>query len=1313
MSFTLKQHTGTRRSPKRIYVPGVREPVHLPVEEFELPTPPPAPKEPAKFSWYTMIAPALMTAVTIFSAMAAPNAVLFTAPTTGLSFIHPFTNYLRCRSGKKKYDREMKQRKQAYLKSLSDFFQILQNNIDQQRTALEHAYPSAEALVEIGMARGKFRRLWYRRLGIDSDFLSLRLGTCSAPPVFKLNSTMMANRDDELLQQCYQGLNKYKKVSNLPFTLSMNSIGSLAVCGPEDNIFRVSQRLLLDALVHHSPSDVLILLCSDRPDAAARWSCYKWLPHTRTLQENSSLKGLNLDTKRASAVISWLIKEFEKRRSLDDREFEMSDNIPYVLTVFDDTGALRQKPELSSLIRWGHMRRMPAIFLGEHALPQIRARVDLTDQDQFRYAETWENGETHTGTLDPCDPDAVCRVARALSSLDTVQGADEVVLPSSVPLSLTVDNLWMSENAVENNWQKIFEDSDLLKFPAGLHIVSNDLQPFSLNLLPAERGGFDAYHTILIGTTGSGKSEFMKSLILSSAYLYPPDLLNYFFLDFKGGAAFDPFHTLPHTAGIVTNLQPELVDRGLVAIKSEIARRQEKFASAQVRDIWAFNQRPGSDHMPHMWLLLDEFAKGLADFPELNPVLDLLVRQGRSLGMYLLLANQDVNSSVDKLLSNVGWRIALKVSRRQEMQEILEEKIDPTFRPGHGFTRTPSGELVEFQAGYAGFKIPDQDAPQRTNEYTILAIEDDGTTREVFRQSAPENEGANSKDTPTEQEKLLEIISSAADEMKVQPARKIYLDPLPTHIPLSEVMQRVSPYRTFEKAGWSAVKQSAHHLHAPLGFLDHVEASRQIPFSLSLNEKDGHLWMVGAVGSGKEQVVSTMLLSLALTHLPEELLFYIIEGGSGALSTLSNLPHTGAVVRLNEKERLERLFDFIERTIDTRQTGAASSSEDSPGYPDILLVVNNVAELKAMGLEMIERIAGFIQGGRVGVHILFVSNLARDLPGKLSSNIARRLVLQQGTPEEYSFFVPRGTAPLSAAMPGRGYWIDDNVAECQIALPLLESAQGDLTLEELVPDIDQAWEGPRPAEIRTLPDVIKLESFLTETNGIGIPIGINYRSLKSIAIPANELPREWVILGETHSGKSNALLNVVEYVLNQQIDWDINALCLRPSPLRGVGEAIPQLKVFGTAQAFENAFAGLPETLRSSSPLEKHLLLLIDDLGAIFDPENSNLQQILDQVAHALRQREHQDVTIICAGQLGEFRTKASSHTLIRVLSQNKTGLCLSQDMQSWGWIGATPADTRPYNKMTFPAGRGYFGLHGQVQLVQTPMSSLSGKKAD
>ncbi len=1309
--------TTAKRSPKKLYVPGVREPVHLPVEEFDLPTPEQKPPEPRPFSWLTMLTPAASIGASlimvIISQITGNNtSLLFICPTVTMAMIHPMIGLIRARSSKKKYLEQMEKRRKHYTEELIAFRQDLDAQVRHHKKILQHAYPPPEALVEIGLARGKFRRLWYRRLGTDSDFLSLRVGNFSGTPALVINDRTNINPDDELKPLSQQILKDYTEVKPLPYNLPMDKIGSLGICGDDKQSFQVTQRLLLDAFVHHSPTDLLLVILSDRPDARERWRDYKWLPHTRVMQNTLSFSGLALDKGAAQAMLSWLVSEFDRRREIDHRYFEASDDIPYVLVVFDDSGKFRQDPEINPMIKWGHTCRMTSMILGDFALPQIRARLNLQEGGKFRYVETWEEGETNTGDLDAAPMETLSKVCRALAGLEMITEAESSTLPESLPLSATVEDMWLTKKAVENNWQHHYQDHELLQVPAGVFLKKKDIFPLIINLLPAERGGFDAYHSILIGTTGSGKSEFMKSLVLAAAYRYPPDLLNFFFLDFKGGAAFDPFKELPHVTGIVTNLQPELVDRGLVAVQSEIDRRQAQFAEAEVRDIWAYNQQPGNEPLPHMWLMLDEFAKGLTDFPELNPVLDLLVRQGRSLGMYLLLANQDVNNSVNKLLSNVGWRIALKVGRKEEMKAILEEKLEPTIRPGHGYIRTPQNEIVEFQSGYAGFRVLEEEEKETSDGFEILLINDNGMRQKIFHQKFDKHKAGNVKPKVTEQERLIQVMTQASGEMKLPPARKIYHDPLPAEIALADCLDNSMTFRTFDQGAWSGVKNSDQFLKAVLGYNDHIQSGRQFPLQIDFRDKDGHLWIVGAVGSGKEMTITSLILSMASTHLPEEAQFYIIEGGSGKLKTLQELPHTGAVVRLAEKERLERLLAYIGGTIEKRQAeGFDSDLRKEGSQPHLFLVINNFIEFRNAAFEYLDQASSFVQGGRVGVHMIFVTNLARDLPGKLASNLARKMVLQQANNDEYMNFLPRGTAPLSFAVPGRGYWVDDYVTECQVATPMLSNDGQPANFASTAKHMTAAWDGEQPLPIETLPEVITLADVIKHGDGIdALPIGLDFHSLLPVVPKLEDLASALLVLGETRCGKSNYLQILIEHLHNLG-GWEMHAVCLRPSPIRKMAGKLEDLQVYASEVSFTEGLASLPERLQQSSALKKKLLVCFDDLGAAFQPGKVEVESLLEKIGTGLRNREQPDVLFIASGQINEFRMKSGTNTLIRILSQNKTGLCLSQDMQAWGWMGLTPQDVRPFGKMLFPPGRGFYINRGSLQVVQTPQSKYASTK--
>lgn len=1315
-SVTTTRHSSLiQRSPRRPYVPGVREPYVLPTQEIEIPAPGQTPREPPAFNFLTLLTPLLTTGAslamryTMFSST--PQSAWIMYVMMGASAVHPISNIISVFTKRSAYKKAVEEREAAYQEKLESTRKTLENLAHLEFNTLLHAYPTVNTLCEIALARGRQSRLWFRRLGVDSDFMSLRLGTFSGPPSFEVSLPRFSSSEDPLKGLSEQLTDGFSRLGGLPFLVDFDQVGSLGLASSEvKQIYQVARRLLIDALVHHSPDDLKIFLLTDREEGTTNWEWLKWAPHCGALTAGNNIPQLVYQKNTINQLVRWLVQENEKRTQEDFSDEEVGLEYPSILVVVDDRGKIRQLPELTRIVKWGHETRIHTLFLGEENLPQIRARLDLKSGGKFRYAETWEGGKTEQGTFETADIETTESIARALAGLETLGGKVITPLPSSLPLSETIDQMAFSTSAVNENWQQGLQDKERLQFPIGVHVTPDGLASLQINLLPAERGGFDAYHSILIGTTGSGKSEFMKSVVLGAAFRYSPKELNFFFLDFKGGAAFDPFKELPHVIGVVTNLQPELVDRGLTAVQSEIARRQEQFSQAGVRDIWAFNQQSQDRKMPHLWLLLDEFAKGLADFPQLREVLDLLVRQGRSLGMYLLLANQDVSSAVDNLLSNVGWRIALKVARRDELSQLLEEKRNPTIRPGHGYLRTLNGEILEFQSGYAGFPAP-TDNPLQTRGFEIHVIEPDGRSlgEPVYKYDPSEESlAAVQEKQESEQNVLVALMLEATEDLSLEKARPIYLDPLPDQIPLSDILKHSPVYREFSSGQWSKDPVQDAFLKIPVGMLDYLEFGVQKPLEIPFDSKDGHLWMAGAPGSGKESSLISLLLSIAITHTPEEAQIYILDCGSGSLRSLEQLPHVGSVIRLPEKERVDRLLSLIDGQINQRQLGGNEDQEQgASNLPRIFLVVNNFGELKQSHLDVLDRIAGFVQGGRVGIHLILVSSLVRDIPSKISNNISRRIILQMASKDELLSAVGYRVPPLSARSQGRGYWVNETLAECQLAAPLLARAGSEsIVWKDFIPELAAGWQGEIPLPIKTLPEQIPLtdEQILQIVEKEpGILVGYNYQDLELMSETISASQREWLILGGPRSGKSNFLLTLAELFSHEKFGgWQISALSLRPSPLRRFKEFLPGIQLYTDVTKAQSGLENLCARLENESALSGNHLLLIDDLGSVFQAGSPDLEKALDRIASLNTIRDQADLLIFAAGTLQDFRSKAGTNSLIRVFSQNKTGLCLSQDMSDWSWLGAAPQNTRAFQKLSCPPGRGYFINRGQPAYVQT-----------
>jgi len=894
---------------RKSYAPGVREPYKLPDDKVVLPKPEPMPQSPPVFNLFTLLPPVLIIVVMLIFGRA--NMSLM-GTTIAMSLGFPLANVINVAVQRRKYKKNLENRRLKYQRALDEQRNFLLRQVQQQRSVLEHEYTRASQVMELALKQGERSRLWWRRPQ-DSDFLSLRIGKGKGKPSFTVTVPNFPDTNEPLAHMPLELLREFEDISDLPFLIDLKKVGSIGIVGNTSDVsYGATRRLVLDILVHHSPNDIQLIVLSDKDDGAERWEWLKWVPHTDVLKTNLKEHFLAFNQGKISDVLEWVRRQEHQRRDTMNHSGFVEGSNKSIVVLMDDSGRIRQQAGLGSIVEKGFDIGIFLIFVGDRNLPRVRARLDVSDQKAFRYIETWEGGATQRGQAELIHTTEAETTARSLAQIAPLGERSSLSLPDSIRVSEILNANLLLPNEVSHNWSEPRSDRELLQFPIGIHIGREGLEQTTINLLPAEKEGLDAYHTILIGTTGSGKSEFMKSLVLGAAYKYSANQLNFFFLDFKGGAAFNVFKELPHVVGTVTNLRPELVERGLDAIEAEIERRQEKFATHEVQNIWAYNKRFESQPMPHMLLLLDEFAKGLEDFPRLPDILQLLVRQGRSLGMYLILANQDVTSAVDNLLTNIGWRIALKVAKQQEMHMISKE-LPPTKRAGHGYLRSLNGDIYEFQAGYAGLPILTQ-AAKSSDQFVIYKVANDGEHQSLFTYSSQRDEQKeNEPQQPSEEIKLIEIMRREAQEMGLVGTRPIYLDPLPSEIPLEQVWQKTPHYREFSSDGWGEPQVEKNRLVIPVGYLDFPKDCIQQPLLVNFTEQDSHLWVVGSPGSGKTRSLTTILLSLTLSHTPEDVNIYILEYGAGSLRAFEGLPHVGAVIRLNEKERLERLLNYLDQ----------------------------------------------------------------------------------------------------------------------------------------------------------------------------------------------------------------------------------------------------------------------------------------------------------------------------------------------------------------------------------------------------------------
>ncbi len=1322
-----------------LYNIAMREPYHLPDEVIKIPPPPQQPSPPASPNMLMFLLPPLVMILgNVITGIVTkvPNIPIL-IPTLMMGLGLPLANLINVNSQKKKYKKALVEREEHYKQTLAQIQSYIDELVRSQRNALERQFPSIRVTYSIGIAAGRDKRLWWRRPE-DKDFLTIRLGYGKGNPTFKIETSNLLGNQDRLEEYSYKLREKYINIDDLPFLLDIKRVGSLAVCSMDENYrMELVRRLLADVVVHHSPEDVEIFVVSDHPKATEYWEWMRWLPHTRAVDPGNEVPHLLFDLDRINSFMDNLKNIFFQRLE-NIRNYSSNGSTlprPTIIVVMDDLGAIRQTPDIARMASEGYQTGIFLIFLSEEKVPRTcRARVEVDQKNKLHYIESIEStgsGNVFHGHPETLKGKDALKLARKLSGLAVAGGERSVVLPSTVRISAILNEDPLNIDTILSNWRKNTHDSDQMLLPVGQYVDRSGLSTYEIDFRPETLGGKGAYHAMMIGTTGSGKSIFMQSMVLAAAHRYSPRQINFLFMDFKAGAAeLKKVSDLPHSVGMITDLSPALAERALQALENELSRRKIIFDSAgKISDIWEYNRRFPNEAMPHLLVVIDEFAEGINILPNLVDRLRELGRQGRAFGMYFFLANQEVNSAVDSLKANVGWYVLLKVNRQEEMSLIGRNYPVPLGR-GHGYIKVKN-EVTTIRGAYAG--LPANAGNQDENEvgeYSISIFTLNGLKKTLYRYDPKQKMGDDSVFV-TELDALMALIKDAASKMGFLQANPIYLDPMPESIPLSYVFGATDFYSLFNGNGWVSGKGERNII--PTGFVDIPSRCQQQAFSINFNENGGSLWVVGSPGSGKSLTLITIATSIAFTHSPELAHIYVLEFGTGALSCLEALPHTGAVVKPNESERIERLFRFLGKEISSR----TEIDWRSKGLPDIYLFINNVADFRQQYPDQSEELGRFIRfGGSVGIHVIVSSNRGSELPRTLGGNIPSRIVLQMAEKQDYTDVLSIIVSPLSLRTEGRGYYLSEGIVECQIAFPdkalsihnlsldnisNIQNSEKDLqeikkVVLEIGGQMSLVCEDKRlPNKIESMKEELTVENFmayLNHHNKIGdetkIPLAIEFENLEPVFIdPLNELPF-WTVLGPRQSGKTTLLLDFIYHLYEcRAVKTQVTCISLKKGPLSKINTNIPEIEIVDDTNAIIEKCNSFPSLLEEQPDIFR--TLIIDDVGLPYLNNNQPLIKALDQLAEVLVQSSHNHFLFIIADMVGNLKGSFSySSALIKLFQQHQTGVFFSLDDYDSQWFNVriSPQMRKSYNISSgnnLPTGRGFLVRKGKIEYIQIP----------
>ncbi|MFG2193875.1 type VII secretion protein EccCa [Streptomyces sp. NPDC048639] len=1053
--------------------------------------------------------------------------------------------------------RRMRRTKLAYLLDLREARRGLAETIEHRRADLRRSVPHARELPVLAHVP---ERLWQRTPG-DPDFLCVRLGAGPLPWRLGIKPTASASEQIDLDIACTKAQTDLVRllatVRDWPVVVPLARFREVTLCGDRATATAVARSLIAQAAMFHGPDGLTMVFATDSA-RMAEWRWCRWLPH---------LAGHEQAAGRAEST-SLQKPAHGGRRMAEDRQ--RADDSGHTLIVVDGEATaslidrLPRASDAFSVIRIAETP--PAAQTAEQAVLECRA-----DGRGVLSLVSGDPQDIEVETLAAAPADAVARsLAHLALASDAVAAAGE-----GVGLDELVPTAHLDRPPADIGW--VHEESpDFLRADLGL---DGQRRLVRLDLKESARGGAGP-HGAIVGATGSGKSELLRTLVASLAVRHHTDDLAMMLADFKGGATFVGLSALPHVCGVVTNLEGDatLVDRIKLALEGELQRRQEVLADrgvSSLREYRALRQTRNTDWepLPHLLVIVDEFSELIEAHHDFVETFTALGRLGRSLGLHLLICSQRLDEGrMRGLESHLSYRVALRTFNAADSVAAIgvRDAFHLPSRPGAAILKAGGDSLRVFQSGYVSGRIREY----RTGETGVVIRTEDGDR--IGGSTASHVYGPQT------------VVDRAVTALQhaLPAVRQIWLPPLPGNLPLRDFLAE-------REQGTAGVR-------VPFGLLDQPSRQRTETLLLDLGGSSGTTAVVGAAQTGKTTMLRTVVLSAASLYPPTHLGFVVVDYGGG-LSALRELPHVMRVVSRGSEGLLQQTIDFLQASLLYREQALSERGLDGAehlraawtpqdvaqaGPADLILVLDDFAEIKRKSEDFESVLSELMaRGPGLGVHVVLTGRRWGDFRPSTTELVPSKLEFRLNDVID-SMYQRRGGQSLDGAGPGRALC---PLGLVQVAEPHLVDADDEpgTRYARSIEYVLGLWGREQALSIPTLPSSVEL----AEVSALAPDSG--ERMLDRVVVGLRDVDRGvetqdllgaepgLIVLGGRKRGKTSALRAIVEQL----------AAAHDPDSLRLI-VIDPRLEIIKSLpEAYVQAFA-------ASSVRAEHLINeLVSDLG--------------------------------------------------------------------------------------------------------------------
>jgi S-DNA-T family DNA segregation ATPase FtsK/SpoIIIE len=969
----------------------------------------------------------------------------------------------------------------------------------------------------------------------DPDFLFSRIGSGSAPLAglddIATGAADLAKLDPACAHAQTGVLSLLNGISDWPIAVPLTP-GALYVYGSREDTRDLLRTLVLSACATHAPSDLRILIVA-APRRLNDWGWSRWLPHSAVPTGRATeAEAITILSARMSASDASGIPEPALLIIADDVDIASPLDTALEAAIVVDPAMTVVRVERSDF--------------GSRA----KARTISCESATEAVVELAEQGIHERVSIDAVDREIAEQVARALAGkngYDTVDSpvhageiarvsAETMDAVTSLALATAEDASWLAEG-----------HTGFLRATLGRD--ERDV-PVTLDLKEPATGG-DGPHGVVVGATGSGKSELLRTLVVSLAARHHSDDLAMLLADFKGGSTFLGLSEMPQVCGAITNLESDdaLVVRAQLAIEGELHRRQEVLARYGVSAISEYRQRRQTGHpewpaLPHLLIIVDEFSELLGAHPGFVDTFASVGRLGRSLGLHLLLASQRLDEGkLRGLESHLSYRIALRTFTPADSVAAIGNREAYTLpsAPGSAIIRTSGDTFQYFQSDYVTAPIRDEAPAGASTPHVVVHIRDGA---DLTRDYPKEERGP-----VTEAYSLVDVASGALGRL-VRQAHQIWLTPLPERLTLGELSRR-------ETAG-----RQAGELPVTIGLLDEPRKQRQTIISIDMASSSAGIAIAGAAQTGKTTLLQTLVVSAAAAYPPARIGFMILDQGGG-LFPLASVPHVMACHGRGDKAGRDHVLSYLRGSLAYREQLLRDESLNGleglrsawnpahtqrAGAADVVLIVDGFGDLSREDEELEPEIRDLLaRGPGLGIHVVLTIGRWGELRTTLSELVPTKLEFGLNDIAD-SVYQRRQRYQIPRSQPGRAL---GSQGLLQVAVPLLDIVNPDAgrepSLAASIEHVRGQWVGGEATRLQPLPELVGLDELRVVTGPTSsVVIGSSLDGGEPVTLDVLGEESNFIASGPAGSGKTNLLRVIVSQIIRNRSSGDVRFYVIDP-----------------------------------------------------------------------------------------------------------------------------------------------------------------------